>query len=142
MNLIFFVNNYNQNNLSVMLQPFRNARLFSAKHSLLFLFLLMFLCSYVPIYAQSCSSTAQDTLQTSNIDAVISLGPRLFYTDHFSVASGPDAPGGSTIYAAALWMAGLAPNGQYRLSIGEYGSANTPAGPLNNDNTTDSLIYP
>ncbi|MBV6441547.1 MAG: hypothetical protein EPGJADBJ_03233 [Saprospiraceae bacterium] len=85
------------------------------------------------------SASAILVLSGNDIQARIQANGSLFSDGSFFYKPNPNANNPSTIYAASLWLGGIDPGGNLKLSVGDYGSGQA-AGPLNDDGTTSPDI--
>lgn len=92
-------------------------------------------------FSQCPAPTALSTQDGNNISAYISNGGDLFWDgdNGLFIAPAEEEPPKSSIFAAALWMGGIAEDGQLKLAAQTYGRANGAydyiTGPLAEDGT-------
>ena len=107
------------------------------------LVLTFFLFSITYSFAQCEQATAQIDLDANNVKARLRVGGDLWWDSDDGLYVVPnDGSGTSAIFAGGLWMGGIDPAGNLKLSAQTYGSANGSAsywpGPLDDNGDTDS----
>lgn len=111
--------------------------MYMQKHFFFFLFCLGYAHG---LFAQLCDgSVAVGELNANNILARINAGGALFAGSTFIPNPQPDGTGPSTMYGAALWIAGQTPAGELKLMAHTHRSTGYFPGPLNDAGFTDSL---